>query len=98
MIRFISSVFQNGPAPDTGKSAPKQTRGLFSDDEDAQVRLSVLENIITMTYSICLIFIYVFIFHRCFQLSLRVNLNLNLQVKANPARLLSPYLMTRKKR
>lgn len=38
-------IFQNGPAQDVGKAAVKQpqkpqTRGLFSDDEDVQVKLS----------------------------------------------------------
>lgn len=38
-------IFQNGPNPDVGKTAVKQpqkpqTRGLFSDDEDAQVKPS----------------------------------------------------------
>lgn len=59
------SVFQNGPAPITGKSATKQkpqTRSLFSDDEDAQVRLSALEKLITTIYIFLLYNFYLYMY------------------------------------
>lgn len=76
---FSFTAFQNGAASDAGKSVVKQTqkpqtKGLFSDDEDTQVRLSSLEKIhnsdiyvyfnYSLSLSLCryLICIYIYVY------------------------------------
>lgn len=99
---FISLYFQKALDADVGKPSAErtrkvQTRGLFSDDEDAPVRLARNREIKPFEAHIGFPS-SAFPFHRYFQQYPRANLSLNLLAKEKLEKPRSFCLMMRKRR